>query len=245
VPTGWRTAPPDFVGVGAQRCGTTWWYELVTAHPGVQPGRHKELHFFHRYWQQPLDEAGIASYTRWFPRPPGTITGEWSPGYFSHHWIPPLLGRAAPEARFLVLLRDPVERYRSGLALLAQTQRRGAASASSAFRLGCYGLQLENLLAHVPRERVLVLQFERCTVAPADELARTYRFLGLDDGFVPTDLDRPRNRLPGAKPALSADAREALTTAYTPDVRRLVELESGIDPGLWPNFDHLDERSPT
>ena len=35
------TGPPDFVGIGAQKAGTTWWYEAVCAHPDAHAG---ELH---------------------------------------------------------------------------------------------------------------------------------------------------------------------------------------------------------
>ena len=33
-PDGWVVAPPDFIGLGAQRSGTTWLYSLIAAHPG-------------------------------------------------------------------------------------------------------------------------------------------------------------------------------------------------------------------
>ena len=35
-PPSWSTGPPDFVGIGAQRCGTTWWFGgALQAHPLV------------------------------------------------------------------------------------------------------------------------------------------------------------------------------------------------------------------
>ena len=84
----------------------------------------------------------------------------------SHFWIPALIRRAAPDAKVLVLLRDPVERYRSGLALQSQTRRASQASASAAFRLGCYATHLEQLYASFPREQVLVQLHERCVADP-------------------------------------------------------------------------------
>src|SRR4051794_28721229 len=48
-PEGWSVGPPDFVGVGAQRCGTSWWHRLIVAHPDVCFNRElhtKEVHFF-------------------------------------------------------------------------------------------------------------------------------------------------------------------------------------------------------
>jgi hypothetical protein len=227
------------VGIGVQRSGTSWWYELLAAHPGVQPGPRKELHYFHRYWNKPFAATDAAGYEALFPRPPGTITGEWSPGYLSHFWVPPLLARAAPEARLLVIVRSPVERYRSGMLLFSQTRRMNAADASAAFRLGCYADQFETLFASVPRERVLVLQYEQCAEDTRTQLARTYRFLGLDDGFEPDSLRDVRNVLPGSKPSLGTEQLRALVKAYEPQVRALRALDVGIDTARWPEFADL------
>jgi hypothetical protein len=239
-PDGWQTAAPDFIGLGAQRSGTTWLYSLIAAHPGVQGSTVKELHFFHRYWNRPFGADDATAYTQYFPRPAGLLAGEWSPGYLSHFWIPPLLDAAAPDAKLLVSLRDPVERYRSGLALQSETRRPSAASASTAFRIGCYGTQLKHLFSSVDRERVLVVQFEACTRDPARELARIYEFLGLDPEFRPSTIDRRVNEARAKKVDLVADRRDALVAAYTPDVRGLLDLDVGIDVRAWPNFDHLD-----
>ena len=171
-PEGWTTGAPTFVGVGAQRSGTTWWHHLVGEHPGVHRGPVKELRFFDRYWRRDFSAADAERYARFFPRPPGLQIGEWSPGYVSHFWIPALLRRAAPDAKVLVILRDPVERYRSGLVLQMQTRRASQATASAAFRIGCYGTHLEQLLACFPREQVLVQQHEQCVREPAAQIAR-------------------------------------------------------------------------
>ncbi len=242
-PDGWSTARPDFVGLGAQRAGTTWWYDLIASHPRVvHRGALKELHYLRQFWDRPFTEADAESYARHFPRPAGHLSGEWSPGYLSYFWVPPILARAVPSARLLVLLRDPVERYRSGQALQSQTRRPSFSGAATAFRLGCYASQLEHLYSYVDPSRVLVLQFERCIRDPGPELARTYRFLGLDDAFVPSDLTRPRNETRGTKPGLDPELRDALVRAYEPEVRRLVPLAPDLDMGEWPNFGHVSQR---
>ncbi|MFI5047436.1 MAG: sulfotransferase family protein [Acidimicrobiia bacterium] len=235
-PEGWSTGPPSFVGVGTQRSGTTWWHHLVTSHPGVHDGPAKELRFFDRYWRHEFAEDDVARYHRFFPRPPGRQVGEWSPGYVSHFWIPALLRRAAPDAKLLVSLRDPVERYRSGVALQSETRRASQATASAAFRLGCYATHLEQLYASCPREQVLVQQFERCVADPEGELARTYAFLGLDDTFVPADLRTPRNQSRSTKATLPEHERMSIVSAYRPEVDRLLELVPGFDRALWSNF---------
>ena len=135
-----------------------------------------------------------------------------------------------------MLLRDPVERYRSGLALQTQTRRASQAAASAAFRLGCYATHLEQLYASFPREQVLVQQHEQCVRDPGDELARTYRFLGLDDSFVPDDLVTPKNQSKAVKATLPEHEHRSIVTAYEPEVDRLGLLVPGFDRTLWPNF---------
>ncbi len=238
-PPGWVVAPPDFVGIGVQRSGTTWWHELVVAHPGVHAGGPKELQFLRRYWQRPFGATDAEEYHRFFARPPGQLAGEWSPGYLSHFWVPPVLRVAAPDARLLVVLRDPVDRYVSGFALQGETRRARASAASTAFRLGCYATHFDQLFASFTREQVLVLQYERCVRSPQEELARTYRFLGLDEEFVPAGLAAVRNANRGRKQVLPPDVERALVSAYTHEVVRLRDELPQLDLSLWSNFQHL------
>ena len=114
-PRDWVLGPPDFVGVGVQRAGTTWWYRLLCDHPSIQRTRGKEAHFFDGYFGREFSDLDAEAYHRLFPRPRGSLIGEWSPRYLHDFWTPALLRRAAPEAKILVLLRDPLQRYQSGL----------------------------------------------------------------------------------------------------------------------------------
>ena len=238
VPAGQTTGPPDFVGIGVQKAGTTWWFEMIGAHPGVHlPDHlHKERHFFGRFALEPFDASEVERYRAWFPRPPGAVTGEWTPDYMSQPWTAPLLAEAAPGTRLLVLLRDPVERFLSGVAHdgLRGGSRAGAV-VSEAFDRGRYAAALEPWAGHFPAERLLVLQYERCVADPAHELERTWRFLGLPAAAVPDDLRRPVSPSE-QKPALSADARRRLAELYAPDVEQLVARYPEIDLRLWPNF---------
>ena len=66
APAGWVAGPPDYVGVGTARSGTTWWDRLINAHPRVsrQRGTPKEVHFFDRFWEGELSGADIEHYYR-------------------------------------------------------------------------------------------------------------------------------------------------------------------------------------
>ena len=172
--------------------------------------------------------------------PPGALAGEWTSRYMEDAWTPALLRRAAPDARLLVSLRDPVERFRSGLAfsLRSRATPRHPLVATDAVNRGFYARQLERLLRSFPEEQLLVLQFERCVAAPRDELRATYGFLGLDPSHVPADLDAARHVGHGPAIPLDEGLRRELVATYEPDVAAVAE-RFGLDLGLWPNFIHL------
>jgi hypothetical protein len=232
------TGPPDFVGIGVQKAGTTWWWDLVNEHPGVfnREDVHKERHYFTRFAFEGFGLGEARSYQDWFPRPSGAVTGEWTPDYFSQPWVPPLLASAAPQARLLVILRDPVERFVSGLAHsdLAASDHLGNA-ATEAFVRGLYANPLRAWSEHFGADRMLVLQYEQCVADPAGELARTYAFLGLDTGFEPASVNRPRNPT-AQKTSLHPDARRRLVELYSPDVEETMSLLPGLDIAMWHNF---------
>ena len=231
-------APPDFVGIGVQKAGTTWWFGLIAAHPGVaqRPGVHKERHFFARFATAAFGPAEVEAYHRWFARPAGAQAGEWTPDYVSQPWAVPLLWQAAPEARLLLMVRDPVERFVSGLAHSAVTGgAHGGAVVAEAYARGCYATLLRPWLARFGAGRVLVLQYERCVADPAAQLARTYRFLELDDGFTPAGIAHPASPTRVAKLALDDDARRRLAALYASEVSELADMVPGLDLGLWPS----------
>jgi hypothetical protein len=253
-PAGWRTGPPDFVIFGAQKSGTTWWFRLIEQHPGVvQPAKQRpELHFFDRLWAEwPTDDA-IADYHRYFPRPVGKLVGEKTPEYLSCPWAPPMVQLAAPDARAIVLLRDPVERYVSGL---SHHDRGGLVDGdeetlrvfgdrmrvvTDAISRGQYATQLAWLQEAFPSDRLLVLQYERCAADAAGQLARTFGFLGLPPHTLPAEeLARPRNQAKLEKVAVPDQHLELLRRYYRPEVERLRQLTTEIDLRLWPNFSQL------
>jgi hypothetical protein len=243
-PPDWRTGPPDFVGVGAQRCGTSWWYRgTIRSHPDVvrvaKPG--KELHYFDRFWAGEPPGDFVERYHSLFPRPEGAITGEWTPRYMVDFWAMRLLRDAAPDARLLIMLRDPIERLRSGI----QRARMLADEAGEPFELahmseavyrGLYHEQIRGVLELYPRERVLILQFERCQRDPIGEMRRTQEFLGLEPLEEMPEKLQQHKRPPGTKPELSPARHEELRRRFTDDVARLAGLCPEIDLELWPNF---------
>ena len=109
---------PDFLIVGAQRCGTTSMFGVLSQHPAVFSSVHnkKELRFFDDEYAR-----GLSWYQSHFPvraRARATSRGtgiepvafEGSPYYMFHPLAPERIARALPEVRLIVMVRDPVER---------------------------------------------------------------------------------------------------------------------------------------
>jgi len=206
----------------------------------------KELHYFDRFHSAAPTPEEIIDYHKYFPRASGQKVGEWTPLYLTAPWTPRLLAASAPDARLLVLLRDPVERYLSGLQLDTAVAARRDAPLSrygplEAFVRGFYHAQLSGLLVHFERSQVLIQQYESCTRAPAEELRRTYEFIGVrDSGFAPDLGAHPRQQ--AQKPVLDAATRAAYVAAYRDDVLRLAADFPEVDLTLWPNFAELAGR---
>jgi hypothetical protein len=238
------TGPPDFIGVGTQRSGTTWMQRLLMDHPRIHlpRDRRKEQHFFDWFGKTEMTDADVARYHEGFPRPEGEVAGEWTPRYMRDIWTPRLIPRAAPDARILVIFRDPVERYRSGV--LHTLARRGARAptylATDAVERGRYALQLRRVFDYFDREQVLILQFERGLAEPLEQYHRTLEFIGLPPDHVPADLTRTRGTPQSAKKEpFWDDFKEALVRELEPDIAALGEMVPELDLELWPNFKHL------
>jgi hypothetical protein len=236
------------VGIGAQKAGTSWWSALIHEHPDVHRigGAPKELHFFDSYWERPFTDGDAERYERYFPRPAtGGLAGEWTPGYMVDFWTPELLHRAAVGTRILVLLRDPLERYRSSMAHTDDMSRAalGRQDAMGAYQRGLYAQQLRRVHACFPWEQVLVLQYERCRDDPRAELARTFRFLGLRDFEPPADrFGRPVNPTTARKLDLTPELRRSLAVAYAPDLAALADLAPDLDLDRWTTVRELAAR---
>jgi hypothetical protein len=227
------------------KAGTTWWFNLLVAHPRIdgEPAR-KELHMLGQLRRKELTPERLAWYHRQFPRAPGHLAGEWTPRYMAMPALPAIIERVAPDARLLAIVREPVDRYRSGLSQWLE-QARGEplvvaderAGQREALMRGFYGRQVQRLVDVAGAGRLLVLQYERCARDAQGQYDRTLAFLGLDPYRLdPALLAKRVNATDGEKEPLTAAEEERLVTEYAPDVRLLASLVPDLDLDLWPRF---------
>lgn len=107
---------PDFMIIGAQKCGTTSLFRYLCAHPRVLPPLSKEVHFFDLNYQEGKGWYRAHFPLRWKLRVGGTgrerrfQTGEASPYYIFHPLSPQRAAALMPRVKLIALLRNPVDR---------------------------------------------------------------------------------------------------------------------------------------
>lgn len=221
---------PDFVGIGAQKAGTTWLSQMLAQHPAIWTPPFKEVQFFnhrfieeHRNWlgwhyrraRQSIekryaarDEPVPAPMVRYLDR----ITRE---PMFTNHWYKSVfapapadthpidvtpeystlpeegvafVARFLPEARFIYLIRHPVDRAISQLKMnLTRAGRRPATLDQWLAEIedpvlmdrGDYLSYVPRWDAHFGPDRLLYLPFGRIARDPLGLLRQIEAFLGL------------------------------------------------------------------
>lgn len=255
LPVGWALTGPAFIGVGTPKSGTTWWHDLLIAHPQVVPNRgnfprSKELHYFVHFQSQPMNAANRMLYHQFFAAPPGAISGEFSISYLAYPNCIEQVAQAAPDTKILVILRNPIDRMLSHLNHMRVNRAKWFDGLNATqvkllnhYPMYCeaainslYAVGLRRLFRFYERSQVLVLQYERCRQDPAGELARTYRFLGLDDSYLPSDLRREVNVVHYVLPRYTPEERQRLAAYFADDVAQTIELCPELDLRLWHDF---------
>lgn len=107
-----------FFIVGAQKAGTTSLYKYLSGHPEIHMPLEKEVPIFDR---EDIDPAAWEKYRARYlaPRHGEKIVGTATPQYMCDYRIPARIAEYAPNAKIVMLLRDPVERAVSHYKMLA------------------------------------------------------------------------------------------------------------------------------
>ncbi len=199
---------PNFFLVGAAKAGTTSIYEYLSQHPEVFFPRIKEPHFFtqvrpshqQRFFTDTISDR--TEYAHLYEKACGyTIIGDASPSYLWHPEVPSRIRTQVPEARIVIILRDPVERayshylmdYREGVQNLSfydaliddmAREEKGWGISSLYFELGQYAEQVKRYLKTFPSQQIRIIFFDdlrrdiRCVL---NELAK---FLQIDTSII-------------------------------------------------------------
>jgi hypothetical protein len=205
---------PDFLIIGCQKGGTSSLFEYLVQHPQIDGSLIKEVQFFtSRHW---IGERGYRSF---FPpkNDSGCLATESTPYYLFSEVAPGRVAAMLPEAKLLVLLREPVGRAYSHYkhncrrghetrsfeeaveADISIFEKQGSISKSpdeteqnyrhfSYVRRGLYDLQIARWLEYFPRENFFISRAEDFFKNPSDITQKAIRFLGLENVPLATDL---------------------------------------------------------
>lgn len=252
---------PRFFVIGAPRCGTTTLFHTLMQHPSILPPARKELAFFNLLFRQ-----GLPWYRSRFPgawerlkvraSTGAFATGDATPSYLFHPHAARRICQTVPEAKLIVVLRDPVERawshyhwaLEAGYELLpfeeavdreperldGELERMLAdedylsfpRSYLSYLTMGIYVDQLLAWREVFPEQQMLVLSSAELKREPDEVLTRTLGFLDLP----PLDRLQPQERNAGSHAPMHPETRARLKAFFRPHDERLRQL-LGRDPG--------------
>lgn len=241
----WRMTP-SFIVVGAQRCGTTSLFRVLSDHPDiVRPTASKGIGYFDVHHGK-----GRKWYASHFPlrfARESKKTFE-SSGYYAFH--PLSIERIAaelPDVKLILMVRDPVERAYSAHRhesargfealdfadaieaepgrLAGEAEKMAADETYESFDhrhhayvgRGLYADQLDRMSAAVGRDRIHVVDADRLFAEPDSELSALFSWLGLR-AWTPEKFEQWNAR---PRDPLGADTRAELAKRFEDSDRRL------------------------
>ena len=100
---------PDFIGIGVQKCATSWINRILSSHPQIVMPTYdtdKETRYFSCFY-----DRGYEWYERHFSHKEGMmVSGEFSTSYFYNHDIPQRIYDYNPAMKLIVCFREPLSR---------------------------------------------------------------------------------------------------------------------------------------
>lgn len=193
-------ALPNLILIGAPKCGTTSLHRYLSLHPEISMSSKKELHFFveELNWNRGVD------WYRGHFRASAKVRGESSPLYACYPRyprVPEKISQMLPDAKFLYLVRDPIERIVShyvelhhqlgaGRDLAAELEPTDTNEIVVASK---YGLQFERYLGFFPKDRFLVLEQRDLMDRRVETVRKVFEFLGVDPDFTAEGFEELHN----------------------------------------------------
>ncbi len=189
---------PTFIGIGAQKCASSWIYKVLEDHPQVGVSNPKEIDFFSNYYINGFQwyEKHFASFGNVPQR------GEISPSYLHCGQAPERLKRYLPEAKIILTLRDPIERafsnhqheYRLGHINNKYIDfEKGIENNPMYLEQSLYAKHLSQWLYYFPMDQIHVVFQENIKRFHESEAKKLYNFLDIDSEHTSSFLNKKSN----------------------------------------------------
>lgn len=211
----WRKEP-DFLIIGAMKCGTTFLYHYLNEHPEIEMSRIQEVNYFSRHYYR-----SKWFYRSFFPYKSRQMkSGESGIHYIFDPRCPARIKKDLPNAKIILLLRNPIDRAHSHYnqihsidpadnfehaieleeTRVAHLQEKIANrkfytsveyETYSYANRGLYYQQLSKWLEHYKLEELLIIKSEDMYANPNKTLEKVYQHIGVSIEF-PQNL-KPQN----------------------------------------------------
>ena len=189
---------PDFIIIGAMKCGTSTLAAQLGAQPGIFMTTPKEPNFFS---DDTVYARGLAWYADLFSAAaPDDLKGEASTHYTKLPTYPDCLPRMAETLdapKLIYLVRNPIGRAVSHyihdwtMGVIHTDIDTAIDRHSELVDYGCYGKQIAPFAEHYGTEQILVTSLEAMKTDPQATLQRVCAFLGHEPAVQwQNDLDR-------------------------------------------------------
>lgn len=205
---------PNFIILGAAKSGTTALYHYLKQHPQIYLSPIKETEFFafegeELNFQGPKDLPRLSITTledyqaQFKDVGDETAIGEASPVYLYSSKAPERIHNYLPDAKLIVILRDPIERAYSQFLMFIRDGREPLQNFMQAvdeedtriaqnwawgwhyLQLGLYHQQLKRYFERYPQEQIKIYLYEELKSNSAGVLKDIFDYLEVDDTFIP------------------------------------------------------------
>lgn len=190
---------PDFLGIGAQKCATTWVDKILRYHPSLFLPSNKSLHYFENNFGR-----GLKAYSDYFQDGADKIKGEITPAYcnLSLEKIA-YIKKIMPNVRLFFLMRNPADRawLHAVMDLSKKTNRKiediGESEFDTHFKSQLSRMRsdyltiVDNWLSVFPKEQLYLGFFEDIVNKPKNSIKEILDHIGasedLDWALVPNE----------------------------------------------------------
>jgi hypothetical protein len=175
------TRLPNFLFIGPDKAGSSWLHDVLIEHPDIYLTPAKDLYFFDRYF-----DKGVDWYAHHFTKAAEQkIVGEVCQDYLFHPEAAERISQVLQAPRFMVTLRDPVDRaFSSYLYMLKMGETPGTFAKALATRPelldhGRYGTGLARFADRFGDDSVYVAVFDDLGADPRSFIERLLSWLGV------------------------------------------------------------------
>lgn len=203
---------PGFFIIGAQKSASSFLHECLREHPGIYMPR-VETPFFEDPYYDPGRLAELETLFDSVDRE--ALVGIKRPDYLARRECPARIAELVPDARFLIVLRNPIERavsayywyLKQGYVPILPIEQgldnilNGGylttyPKSHEIIDYGLYGRHINRYLRYFASEQFFIALHEDFKADPLLTLKKTYSFLGIDETHEPKALSkRPKKTI--------------------------------------------------